>query len=576
MMAFTIPQTIPARPGSATPGERKVFLALRDHLPEDYLVYYDTSLKGRYPDFMIVGPDLGLVVLEVKDWRLDSIAAVTGDGVVLRQAERKLPVKNPIKQARASAQTIVDALKARPVLSDGQTLCCGWGYGVVFPLLRKKDVETPSSFGRGLEESLGSGLVLTGDDLTADRLLPRLRNLIREGATERETLNPLQVDEIRGVLYPEIRVGLGPADEEILRVMDREQECLARTLGEGHSLVRGVVGSGKTVTVVCRARHLRERHPEWRILVLCFNRVLADYLRGAIGPAGRVEVLHFHRWCWRELEAAGLGIPEPPPPGERSDYWDRELPQLLLKVYDEGRVRPGGYQAILVDEGQDFTEDWYRAVLRALDPETNSLFITLDASQSIYGRKVGWEDLGIRTKGRTRILLSNYRNTEEIRADAYSVIRELDAAEYVVPDQALGHGPRPEVRRFDSPEASRRDALEWIRARLARGVAAEEILVLGLIRPEMVRLETWLEDNGVPAQLLGGKGRPGVVRLSTIHGAKGLDAEAVLLLGAEQLQRLDEAQARRLLYIAMTRARRELYLSYSGDSALMAQLAESG
>lgn len=61
-MAFTIPETIPARHGTATTGERKVFVALRDHLPEDCLVYYDISVKGRHPDFIIAGPDFGLVV----------------------------------------------------------------------------------------------------------------------------------------------------------------------------------------------------------------------------------------------------------------------------------------------------------------------------------------------------------------------------------------------------------------------------------------------------------------------------------------------------------------------------------
>jgi superfamily I DNA and RNA helicase len=139
---------------------------------------------------------------------------------------------------------------------------------------------------------------------------------------------------------------------------------------------------------MCRARHLRERYPDWRILVICFNRVLAHYLRDAIEPDKRLEVLHFHRWCWHQLEAAGVVIPEPPPPGERSDYWDREVPQLLLKAYEEGRLQQGTYQVILVDEGQDFPDDWCRALMRALDPETNSLFIAIDSSQNIYKRKV--------------------------------------------------------------------------------------------------------------------------------------------------------------------------------------------
>jgi hypothetical protein len=581
-MAFTIPETI--MPGSATRGERKVFAAMRDHLPEDYLVYYDISVKGRHPDFVIVGPNLGLVVLEVKDWRLDSIGAVSGNDVVLRQAEGEIIKKNPIRQAREYVLNTVDLLKRRPLLFDGKNPRFTYGYGVIFPLLKRKDVETPSLFGPSLEEALGPGLVLTGDDLTADAIMRRLRSLIPNQLVNREPLNPLQVDEIRGVLFPEIRIGWGHTDEEIARVMDREQERLARIVGEGHRLLRGIAGSGKTVVLMCRARHLRERYPDWRILVICFNRVLAHYLRDAIEPDKRLEVLHFHRWCWHQLEAAGVVIPEPPPPGERSDYWDREVPQLLLKAYEEGRLQQGTYQVILVDEGQDFPDDWCRALMRALDPETNSLFIAIDSSQNIYKRKVSWREIGIEIMGRTRVLRVNYRNTQAILSAAYDVIRALDSAEmavreageeYVVPDQALRHGPALEVQRCESPTASRRHALEWIRRRLKRGVAHEEIMVLGLIRDEMAWIETWLEDAGISAQMLGGKGRPGTVSLSTIHSAKGLEADHVLLLGANQLQRCDEAEARRLLYIAMTRARTELCISYHGDSALMAQLANS-
>lgn len=294
-MAFTIPETITSRPGAATPGERKVFVALRDYLPEDYLVYYDIPVKGRYPDFIIVGPDLGLVVLEVKDWRLESIAAVTRDGVVLRLADGEHVVANPIQQARDYMLKTVDVLKSRPLLADRGNLRCGWGYGAIFPTLKRKDVETLSLFGPSLEQVLGPGLVLTADDLKGDSILSRLRRLIPDwAAARREPLNPLQVDEIRASLFPEIRIGWGHTDDEIFRVMNREQERLALTLGQGHRLLRGVAGSGKTICLVYRARHLRARYPDWRILVVCFNRVLAEYLRDAIGADERLGVLHFH------------------------------------------------------------------------------------------------------------------------------------------------------------------------------------------------------------------------------------------------------------------------------------------
>src|SRR5260370_5673333 len=96
------------------PGERKVFVALRDHLPEDYLVYYDIPVDGRHPDFIIVGPDLGLVVLEGKDWRLKSILEVTADRGRPRQTQCELEVWNPARPVGHFPRRHVDALKPRP------------------------------------------------------------------------------------------------------------------------------------------------------------------------------------------------------------------------------------------------------------------------------------------------------------------------------------------------------------------------------------------------------------------------------------------------------------------------------
>ncbi|MBI2491977.1 MAG: ATP-binding domain-containing protein [Candidatus Rokubacteria bacterium] len=143
-----------------------------------------------------------------------------------------------------------------------------------------------------------------------------------------------------------------------------------------------------------------------------------------------------------------------------------------------------------------------------------------------------------------------------------------------MPDKVLRQGPAPEVRRSSSAKAAFRNALEWIRARLARGVPPDQIMVLGSRWDEMSRLETWLDDAGVPAQVLGRRGQTGAVRLSTVHSSKGLDAECVLLLDAHRLERHDETEARRLLYIAMTRTRSELCVAYHAPSPLLKALRD--
>jgi hypothetical protein len=567
------------------PGERRVFVALRDHLPEDYLVYYDIPVDSRHPDFIIVGPDLGLVVLEVKDWRLKSILEVTSDRIRLRQTAGELEVWNPVRQVRDYLLRTVDVLKRRPRLCADNQLCCGWGAGVVLPNLTPEEIRQPSLFGPSLEEALGSGLVLTGSDLAAKTLLPRLRGLIPARGTARGSLDAQQLDEIRSVLHPEIRIGWGATGEEIVRVMDLEQERLARTLGDGHRLLRGVAGSGKTIVLICRVRYLLAQHPDWRILVVCYNRVLASFLHRTIGDK-RVEVSTFDAWCRRKLQEAGVDIPEPPGRGPQWDeFWVETVPKLLSQAFDAGRVSTAAYQAILVDEGQDFAGTWYRLLLRALDPAANRLFIAVDSSQNIYRRRISWRSLGIQIAGHTKVLKRNFRNTRPILAAAYAMVHELDAAEadpgdlvssLVVPDQALRDGPAPELVCLDSAAGVRQHARDWIGARLARGISPGDILVLGHNRLGMEKVAEWLDAQKIPASFLPDRRVDGTVGVSTIHSSKGLDAGHVLILNAHELDGLrTREEARRLLYIGMTRARDELGISFARPSWVMDELSRA-
>jgi superfamily I DNA/RNA helicase len=304
---------------------------------------------------------------------------------------------------------------------------------------------------------------------------------------------------------------------------------------------------------------------------------------GLVAADDRLQILTFHAWCARELRLAKVSMPPAPERGQAwHEYWE-QVPSLLLDAYASGRARGATYQAILVDEGQDFANDWYRVILKALDPASNSLFIALDSSQNIYKRKSSWRDLGVEIVGHSRVLRINYRNTRPILNAAYGIISELDsgargersaADDYVTPDRALRDGPPPELRRHASLAAAREFAREWIQTRLHNGVEPGDILVLGLARPKMERLTAWLTDAGVPASFLLIEQLPDTVRLSTIHSAKGLDAACVLLFAGHDLDTRGDEEARRLLYIAMTRARDELCVSSYGNAPLIEELRE--
>lgn len=560
-MAFAIPRAMAEQTDRMSSGEAQLLAALTEQLPDDYVVYHNFSLTHRAPSFIVVGPGLGVVLLDVKDWRSESLVRVTDSGIEVLSGQ--IVLQNPVEQLRFAARKVLASLRAHPQLGTEAGLSWPVGVAVVFPFLTRADLQAPRPGGLTLAQALGSGDLITSDDLRGD-LQAKIRWLVEPPAAP---LTPQVIDAIRSTLYPQLQVRWASK----VSVIDRDQERISHLPEHGHFLVEGPAGSGKTMTLLARARYLHERHPDWRIVVLTFNRVIADYLRDALEPDPRLDVLHFHAWCWRTLDRAGLEIPRPNHASDRTAYWTTTIPQLMLHTFKSGRLDPARVHAVLIDDGHDFPDAWYPVILQALHRETNSLFIVSDPRQAPRARFRDWRRLGVGVTDQQHRLSLNYRAPHQIFAAAAALVKDAGKAA-VATGPGLQGGFAPDVRLFLTADAERKAALAWLRQRLTSGVPPENILILGLLRPEMAELETWLEDVGVPSRLLGGRSIPGVVRLSTIHGAKGLEADHVLLLQAHQLEQHRPDEARHLLYTAMTRARVQLAVYHHHYSDLLDEL----
>jgi hypothetical protein len=246
-----------------------------------------------------------------------------------------------------------------------------------------------------------------------------------------------------------------------------------------------------------------------------------------------------------------------------------DVPHLVLDNIEHGQIRVENLDAILVDEAQDFAPVWIRVLRQLLKPQDGVLFLADDPSQSIY-RFFSWREKGIPVVGRTRWLRIPYRNTREIYQAAYEVIREDAVLQGHLEEQLgttlhepdlaseyLRSGPRPELRHFRSPK----DEFAFIRMEIERllqkGYHAEEMVVLHRRRPGVRKLTEHLRGLDVD--------------VSTLHALKGLEFEVVFLSQMQETfpfgleapeQHLSEE--RRLVYMAMTRARERLYLNYEG------------
>jgi len=375
-------------------------------------------------------PQQGIVVLEVKDWRLDTIANANSKQVELITDRGNVSTDNPFEQVRSYMFNVVNTLQRDPLLVNERGSFKGkpvfsFGHGVVFTNITRKQFEQTD-----LREVFPPTRCIFRDEMTEsvdpDDFRERVWNMVspRIGPA----LSLPQVNRMRAILFPEIRVtqialpfdelpeNASPAKDRILEVMDMQQEQVARSMGEGHRIVRGVAGSGKTLILAFRAEQIA-RAASRPVLLLSFANGISGRLENAMQDRGvedKVVTSTFHSWCWKMLRTYGLPIATEK---EFPDFTARQAAnvQAVLDAAERGLIPGGQYDAVLIDEAHDFEPQWLALAAKMVNPDTNALMIVYDDAQAIYkGRKRPvWKQLGIEAAGRTTVLKVNYRNTAQ-------------------------------------------------------------------------------------------------------------------------------------------------------------------
>jgi hypothetical protein len=549
-MAFLIPRTIPE---SATKGEKRLFEILKENLSDDCVVYYNTEIKNYYPDFIIIHPLKGVIIIEVKDWSFDRIIEADKDSIILNVDNRDIRFLNPLKQVRNYILQLVDMLQRDELLLKDKKLSVNWGFGVFMSNFKKEDME--KLFYYELKKAFSDKFFIADDFSSTEKLELSLDKMFLPARPSK--LEDFQVDEIRSIIYPELKI-----NNDSLAVIDKHQERIARQFSNGHRLIRGVSGSGKTVMLVARAKFLSKINPDWKILVLCFNRSLSIYLKDNLKDFTNVEVMTYHSWCFKVLNRLGIEIPSTQKMND--DYWNNIIPDLMIESAKKSDIK---YQSILIDEGQDFMGKWYVSVVNFLDKETNNLFIVYDNSQNIYKRSINWRKLSIDIVGRTEVFNTNYRNTKQIISVAYDLIEDLDKNHILCFEEdavetryenVIRSGSWPELKIFYSEDESK----DYIYSLIKNKKKSVSLMFLFPNHRLMDGIYDYLNSKNIKTAIIGEESNTSAdVKLATIHSSKGLESDMVIIYGANLLQNyFEKAEALRLLYIACTRARKELYI----------------
>jgi len=392
-------------------GEWRVFEFFDAHLPEKWEIYIQPHLNGLRPDFVLLNPDVGIAVFEVKNWDLDAIErwveARPNRAPILKGRKDgvtfSLQSDNPVEKVFRYKQEIQDLYCPRIDQRSGLAVVTA---GIIFPSAddeRVSQLLMPCRAYRQMQEWFqynpisGRNALESGDLL---RVFPEAKR------AQSKFMNPELAADLRlWLVEPD-----APKTQRTPLELDEAQRRLANSrTPSGYRRITGPAGSGKSVVLAARAAKLIAEGKD--VLVVAFNITLLNYLADAAvrnNPAARKSAtwLNFHHWCKRVCEDTDhaqeyRALWSNEDHVNEDHFPDKKLCSLVEEIIEndhEGLVQH--YDAVLVDEGQDFQPNWW-ALLRKVCKPGGEMLLASDATQDVYGTANSWTDGAMKGAGFT-------------------------------------------------------------------------------------------------------------------------------------------------------------------------------
>lgn len=604
------------------PGEERVFNILKN-LPDECRVWYEIVLgvRSRKPDFLVLDPKRGIIILEVKDWGKSTIQDASPTEFRIKSSNgRTARQKNPSRKCKVYIEEASEKLELDESLTGKyDKLVFPIDYFVAFPNLSEDEFDQ-MKLGQCLEkEHIIFQKEVRNQTLFINRLyslMPELKKpltpeillTIRNTLRDENTIDsPGGKSGLLPGLLPEGKIELAEELTPDVFAVDIEQEELAKDLGGGPRLMRGIAGTGKTIIMLMRAKLLVSnavaQKSRMRALVLCWNVSLANYMRQAfdsinipleanahtdiMDPDG-VPILHFMEYARQLVKAhheAGYF------PRSSEDGFEESVTQCLRRVKTTDKEK---YDVIIVDEAQDFQDEWlqflFHKMLKGSDPKQKNFILAADDAQRVYkSRTFTWAGLGIPMTGdRSKILRKIYRNSARVWGFAGFLLGDIKKFYDENPNLQFtpkrGVDPKliecaslndqistciQEIKEIGENGYSWRNVLVIYHGKTIRGFPIVEELIKALAK-EKIPCE-WISENMEAKSTF--QWWNDSVKLSTALSAKGLDAPKVIILNAESFANSEnDYDETKLMYVAMTRAREELTILHTGKGGIVPEL----
>ena len=524
------------------PGERSVAKALLDQLPRRVEVFHSFNWLGRTAtdtfvegecDFILIEPEHGLLFVEVKG------GSLVFDGTQwLRQVgrQRRSLNKDPFAEAQNAMHDIVDMVKGR----HAGGLSFTFGFAVAF---------ADSKFTGQMPASTQPELILDADRLrTVAKAIQRVFR--RFARRDHRSMHPAEVESVRAALYPKYKLvpvlwrKIKDQEERLQRLTEDQQRILDILARQSLAAISGVAGSGKTLLALAKAQAMAR--DGLRTLFLCYNRPLREWLRQAVPRSFRDSLVidHYHGLANSLCEAANVPLWDMGDTNDRS-FWTETAPEALIQAC-ELLGSEHKFDAVIVDEGQDFHDLWWVSIDGLFrDPARKPCFyVFYDPRQNLYVHRPTPPD----ELGEPYELPENCRNTARIAAHCAGLVGHEHKVREGAPE-----GDEPTIERAKSVAEAFRAAGKRVRALCMApegGLKRSQVAVLAASGTQ----KQWPEEfGGVPLTRDLDEWRRGdAVLLDTWGRFKGLEADAIVLIETPMRNPKWQATNR---YVARSRAK---------------------
>jgi hypothetical protein len=536
-----------------------LYRALADQLGSEYTIFHSVAWISRprgigprdgEADIVIVHPSGGILVIEVKGGKIrrdasrSSWTSTDAGGTVYK-------IKNPFEQAKTAKYALLEKLKEAPAWQKLRISRFNLGHAAFFPEVgdasRLSDPASP--------------IALIGDQNDLPDLSKWVERVFDFWSTSEGGrylgigLNGMrafiEIFARDGTTRPLLSARLREEEDTRIELTDRQVGILDLLQRQRRVMIAGGAGTGKTL--IAKEKATRLAREGMRVLLLCFNRGLADHLREQCAKTEGLDVATFHQvcdlWTRRVLTESGIDLlAEARRAYPGADLYNELMPIALTNAVDR---RGGVYDAIIVDEAQDFSDDfWLPVEMLLTDLDAGLLYVFLDENQDIYRRSAK-----IPVRGEPLVLDRNCRNTAPIHDVVYRHYRGGPVQRPPIP------GSPVEILAAPTLELQAQQIARLItRLIQTEGVAAHDIAVLLCKAFNRETCERLLLQCHLPRSVRIGRIEDyglNCLTVDTVARFKGLERAVTIVW---EFGDCDLERDREILYVGLSRAKSLLYL----------------